>query len=48
MVQVQGFKRNPWMPPLGKCLYRIAVVATMVDDFGQKHKTLTKNLFLAS
>jgi hypothetical protein len=33
------------MPPSGECLHSIAAAATMVDNFGQKHKTLTKNYF---
>jgi hypothetical protein len=28
------------MLPSGECLHRIAVAAAMVDEFGQKHKTL--------
>ena len=34
-----------WMLPLDECLHCIAAAATMVDDFGQKHKTLTKTIF---
>jgi hypothetical protein len=33
------------MPPSGECSHRIAAAAAMVDDFGRKHKTLTKNYF---
>jgi hypothetical protein len=33
------------MPPLGECSHCIAVAAAMVNDFGQKHKTLTKTIF---
>jgi hypothetical protein len=42
MEHIPGFTRSHWMPPLGTCLHRIAAAAAMVDDFGQKHKTLTK------
>jgi hypothetical protein len=31
------------MPPSGECSHHIAAAAAMVDDFGQKHKTPTKN-----
>jgi hypothetical protein len=33
------------MPPLGECSHCIAAAAAMVNDFGQKHKTLTKTIF---
>jgi hypothetical protein len=33
------------MMPLGECLRRIALAATMVNELGAKHKTLTKNYF---
>jgi hypothetical protein len=45
MEHIQGFSRSHWMPPLGECSHRIAATAAMVDDFGRKHKTLTKNYF---
>jgi hypothetical protein len=45
MKHIQGFTRSHWMPPSGEFLHRIAVAAAMVDDFGRKHKTLTKNYF---
>jgi hypothetical protein len=48
MEHIQGFTRSHWMPPSGKCLHHIAAAAAMVYDFGRKHKTPTKNLFLAS
>jgi hypothetical protein len=41
----QGFTQSQWMPPSGECLHCIAAAAAMVDDFGRKHKTLTKNYF---
>ena len=37
--------RSHWMSPSGEYSHRIAAAAAMVDDFGQKHKTLTKNYF---
>jgi hypothetical protein len=45
MEHIQGFTRSHWMPPSGECSHRIATTAAMVDDFGRKHKTLTKNYF---
>jgi len=45
MEHIPGFIRSHWMPPSGKCSHRIAAVAVMVDNFGQKHKTLTKIYF---
>ena len=45
MKHNQGFTRSQWMPPSGECLHRIAKAAAIVDDFGRKHKTLTKNCF---
>jgi hypothetical protein len=34
---IQGFIRSHWMPPLGKCLRRIAPAAAMVKEFEKKH-----------
>jgi hypothetical protein len=45
MEHIQGFTGSHWMPPSGECSHRIAAAAAMVDDFGRKHKTLTKNYF---
>jgi hypothetical protein len=45
MKHIQGFTRSHCLPPSGECLHRIAAAAAMVDDFGRKHKTLTKNNF---
>ena len=45
MEHIWGFTRSHWMPPSVQCLRRIAPAAAMVDDFGRKHKTLTKNYF---
>jgi hypothetical protein len=33
MNYIQGFTRSYWMPSLGKCLRRIATVATKVINF---------------
>jgi hypothetical protein len=33
MEHIQGFTQSHWMPPSGKCLRRIALTATMVDEF---------------
>jgi hypothetical protein len=33
MELIQEFSRSHWMPPLGKCLRRIAPMAAMVDEF---------------
>jgi hypothetical protein len=45
MKRIQGFIRSHWMPPSGECLHQSATAAAMVDDFGRKNKTLTKNYF---
>ena len=45
MKHIQGFTQSHWMPPLGECSHCIAAAAAMVNDFGQKHKTLTKTIF---
>ena len=42
---IRGFTWSHWMPPSVECLRRIALAATMVDDFGRKHKTLTNIYF---
>jgi hypothetical protein len=47
MEHIQGFTRSHRMPPSGECSYCIAAVAAMVDNYGRKHKTLTK-IFLSS
>jgi hypothetical protein len=31
--------------PSGECSHRIAAAAAIVNEFGWKHKTLTKNYF---
>jgi hypothetical protein len=45
MEHIPGFNRSHWMPPSVECSHRIAAAAAMVNDFGRKHKTLTKNYF---
>ncbi len=42
MKHIQDFTQSQWMLSLGEFLHRIAVVAAMVNDFSQKHKTLPK------
>jgi hypothetical protein len=41
MEHIRGFTRSHWMPPSVECLRHITLVAAMVDNIGQKHKTLT-------
>jgi hypothetical protein len=45
MEHIPGFTRSYWMPPLGECLHRIALVVAKVINFGCKHKSLTKHNF---
>ena len=33
MDHIPGFTRSHWMPPLGKCLRHMALVAAIVDEF---------------
>jgi hypothetical protein len=42
---IPDFTRSHWMSPLGKCSHHIAAAATMVNDVGQKHKSVTKKYF---
>jgi hypothetical protein len=44
MKRIQGFTRSQWMPSSGECMRRIALAATMVDEFVEKHKTLAKTI----
>jgi hypothetical protein len=48
MEHVQGFTGSHWMPPLSKCLRRIAAAAAMVDDFEQNTQNTNKTQLLAS
>jgi hypothetical protein len=45
LVHIPGFNRSHCMPPSGECSHHIAAAAAMVDNFGRKHKTPTKNYF---
>ncbi len=45
---VQGFTGSHWMPPLGKCLRRIALVAAMVNKFVETTQNTNKTKLLAS
>jgi hypothetical protein len=45
MEHIQGFTRSHWMLPLGECLCRIALAATIINDVSVKYKTLTKTIF---
>ena len=45
---VQGFTGSHWMPPLGKCLRRIAPAAAMVNKFVKKTPNTNKTQLLAS
>ncbi len=48
MEHIQGFPRNLWMLPLGKCLPRISLAAAMVDNFGCKQENTNKTQLSAS
>ena len=45
MEHIPGFNRSHWMLPSCECSHRIVPASAMVNDFGRKHKTLTKNYF---
>ena len=45
---VQGFTWSHWMPPLGKCLCRIAPPAVMVDKFVETTWNTNKTQLLPS
>jgi hypothetical protein len=45
MEYILGFTQSHWMSPSGECLHRIAAAAAIVDKFGRKLKTRTKNYF---
>ena len=45
---VKGFTGSHWMPPLGKCLRRIAPVATMVNELDRTTQNTNKAQLLAS
>jgi hypothetical protein len=45
MEHISGFTRSHWMPPLGKCLRRIAPAAAMVDKYVENTQKVNKNYF---
>jgi hypothetical protein len=44
---IQGFTQSHWMPPLGKCLRRIAPAAAMVKEFVETTQYTNKTQRLA-
>ncbi len=48
MEHIQGFTQSHWMPPLVKCLHRIAAAAAMVNEFEWNTQKLPKHNILAS
>jgi hypothetical protein len=48
MDHIQGFTRSHWMPPLGKCLRRIAPEAAMVKEFEENTQNTNKTQLFAS
>jgi hypothetical protein len=48
MEHIQGFTRNHWMLPSGKCLRRIAPAAVIVDELVENTQKTNKKLFSAS
>jgi hypothetical protein len=48
MEHIQDFTWSHWMPPLVKCLRRIAPAAAMVDKFEQNTQNTNKTQLLAS
>jgi len=48
MEHIQGFTRNHWMPPSGECLRRIALAATMVNEFVETTQNTNKTQLLPS
>jgi hypothetical protein len=45
MEHIQGYTGSHWMPPLGKCLRRIALAAAMVDKFVENTQDTNKHNF---
>jgi hypothetical protein len=43
MKHIPGFTQNHWMPPLVKCLRRIASAAAMVDKFVENAQNSNKH-----
>jgi hypothetical protein len=48
MGHIQGFTSSHWMPPLVKCLRRIAPAAATVDEFKRNTQNTNKTQLLAS
>ena len=48
MKLIPGFTRSQWMPPLSKCLRRIAPAAVMVNEFVEITQNTTKTQLVAS
>jgi hypothetical protein len=42
MKHIQGFTQSHWMPPSGKCLCCIALVAAIVDEFIETTQNINK------
>ena len=45
---IRGFTRSHWMPPLGKCLHRIAPVAAVIKEVVETTQNTNKTQLLAS
>ena len=45
MKHIPDFTQNHWMPPLVKCLRRIASAAAMVDEFVENTQNSNKHNF---
>jgi hypothetical protein len=45
MEHIMGFTQSHWMLSSGECSHCNTAAAAEVNDFGGKHKTLTKNYF---
>ena len=48
LEHVEGFIWSHWMPPLGKCLRRIAPVAAAVEEFAETTQNTNKTQLIAS
>jgi hypothetical protein len=48
MKHIRGFTQRHWMPPLGKCLRRIAPTAAIVNKFVETTQNTNKTQLLAS
>jgi hypothetical protein len=45
MEHILGFTRSQWMPPLGKCLHRIAPAAAMAVKYVENTQNTNKTIF---